>query len=282
MVVYYPFKGDYTVTLISKKDNEECRVHHDVSVKEDDEYYATKQELVWSDEFNGDEVNREFWTFETGATGWGNQELQDYTDGENAEVEDGTLTIVAKKIGERGIRGEYTSTRMITKDKKEFMYGRFEMRAKLPTGRGTWAAFWMLGANFPEVMWPHCGEIDIMEHVGYETGVVHSAMHTPSSFGNTRNKGSVTLDDVENEYHTYGVIWDKHSMKFYVDDPENIHYTYQPEVKNNETWPYDQPAFLLLNLAIGGTWGGKEGVDDRSFPQEYVIDYVRVYQHPDF
>ncbi len=242
---------------------------------------SNEERLVWSDEFDGTEVNRDNWTFELGATGWGNNELQEYTDGENAVVKDGVLTITARKVGEVGTqeRGGYTSTRLISKGKQEFRYGRIEARMKMPRGVGGWAAFWMLGASFPDKCgWPTCGEIDIMEYVGFTPDIHNMAMHNDSSSGDTINRDTIKVDGAEDEFHVYGIVWEKEQIAFYVDDPTNIAYTYRPEVRNEQTWPHDKPHFLLLNLAVGGGWGGRFGVDDAAFPMDFEIDYVRVYQ----
>ncbi|MGL4412024.1 MAG: glycoside hydrolase family 16 protein [Bacteroidales bacterium] len=282
--IYFPFKGEYNITLIGDNENEKCQFSQKVVIDTDDDSYSKNFKLVWSDEFDGTSVNRDFWTFETGASGWGNNELQNYTDGENASVKDGILTIQARKTGSMATqkRGEYTSTRMVTKDKQEFQYGRIEARMKMPKGVGTWAAFWMLGADFPETMWPHCGEIDIMEYVGFDPNVQNAAMHNGSSFGNTFNKGKTIVENAEEDFNVYGVIWDKYSIKFYVNSVDNVFYTYQPKEYDSSTWPHNQPYFILFNLAIGGTWGGKKGVDDTIFPANFLVDYVRVYQNPEY
>ncbi len=283
-IFYFPFKGEYKITLIANDNGKKRYITKNVTIDKDDKNYYKDFELVWSDEFDGYSVNLDDWTFETGSWGWGNNELQNYTDGENAEVKNGNLIITARKTGSFGTQnvGEYTSTRMITKGKQEFLYGRIEMRAKMPKGKGTWAAFWMLGANISEVGWPKCGEIDIMEYVGYDKDIQNGAIHNGSSYGNTINKDKTMIFGMEGGFHTYGVIWDSSSIKFYVDDVKNVFYTYKPDVYNDDTWPHDKPHFLLLNLAIGGNWGGLEGVDDTIFPTDYIIDYVRVYQNPKY
>lgn len=239
------------------------------------------QKLVWSDEFDGTSVSLENWTFETGASGWGNDELQNYTDGDNAEVKGGILTITARKVveGDSQKPGDYTSTRIISKGKQEFLYGRIEARMKMPKGVGGWAAFWMLGANFPkEKHWPHCGEIDIMEYVGYTPDTHNMALHNGFSSGDTVNKSSIEVADLETEFHTYGILWSEKQIEFYIDGMDNVVYTYAPEELNSDTWPYDKSHFLILNLAVGGGWGGRMGVDDSAFPMTFEIDYVRVFE----
>lgn len=275
---YFPYSGIYDIELQLKKGNDIFSSSKSVTIAQDDANYPENMTLSWSDNFDGSSVNSNEWNFETGASGWGNQELQNYTDGDNAQVNDGTLKIVARKLNDNMVAGSYTSTRMTSK--KNFLYGRMEARLKLPSGRGVWPAFWMLGSNISSVSWPACGEIDIMEYVGYEPNVVHSSLHTPSSYGNTVNTKSYSLETAEEEFNVYGVIWTEKDMKFYIDEPENIFYTYAPSNKNDDNWPYNKPQFFILNLAVGGTWGGAQGIDNSIFPQTYEIDYVKVYQEP--
>ncbi len=279
---YYPYKGEYTVSL--KNNKGEIIESHEIVINQDDADYISDMEMVWADEFNGTAVNLDSWTFETGAHGWGNNELQDYTNGDNAKVENGKLTITSRKHGNESTQdvGQYTSTRMITKNKREFLYGRIEASLKMPGGKGGWAAFWTLGTDIAEVGWPACGEIDIMEYVGHEFDKHHVALHTPSSHGATINTHSVGVKNMETEFHVYGCIWDSKAIRFYVNDVDNVVYTYQPEEYNDQTWPYNKPHFLLLNLAIGGTLGGQQGVDDKYFPKDYEVDYVRVYQNKNY
>lgn len=235
--------------------------------------------LVWSDEFdkNGS-PDSEKWSYDIGdgcpdLCGWGNNEKQYYTQRpENVIVEDGILKIKVKKEEYEGLK--YTSTRMLTKDKFEFTYGRVEVKAKLPSGGGTWPAIWMLGANIDLAGWPACGEIDIMEHAGNNQGEVSSALHTPSSFGATVNYGSQVLDDVSDEFHIYTVEWTSKKITFAVDG--DIHLSYNPSNKNSNTWPFYADQFLILNIAMGGNVGG---VIDTNFTESAMeIDYIRVYQ----
>lgn len=232
--------------------------------------------LIFSDEFDVDGApNSQHWGYDIGRgqNGWGNGESQYYTNRtDNVEVKDGTLRITAKRENYNG--AEYTSTRMLTMDKFDFTYGKIEVRAKLPTGGGTWPAIWMLGANFKTVGWPECGEIDIMEHVGNNQGWVSSAMHTPSSYGGTINKGEQYLSDVSDEFHVYECLWTKDEIIFSVDGTE--HYRYNPNNKNSSTWPYDAPQFIILNVAMGGSFGGT--IDPAFTESTMEIDYVRVYQ----
>lgn len=276
IVAYFPMAGDYTVELQVLKDNNVVSKTESLSIANDDQDYLNNMSLIWSDEFDDESVNRDDWTFETGDHGWGNQELQNYTDGDNAIVSDGTLKIVAKKINDNKAVGSYTSTRLISK--KQFTYGRMEARMKLPRGTGVWPAFWMLGSNISTVGWPSCGEVDILEYVGYNPNYVHSAIHTLSSYGNTENGNKSKLETAEEEFHIYGLIWTEGEMRFYVDDYENVTYIYSPGNKNDENWPFNKSMFFILNLAVGGSWGGSQGVDNSIFPQTLEIDYVRVFQ----
>lgn len=277
-VAYFPYKGTYDIELEMLKDGVKYFIKQTFNIANDDPDYLSSFTLVWSDEFDGNEINTADWTFETGAHGWGNNELQNYTNGSNAEIEDGKLIIRAKKINDNQQPGSYTSTRMITKGKQEFTYGRMEIFAKLPSGRGIWPAIWMLGGDIGQVSWPACGEIDIMEYVGYQPNTIHATVHTPAGYGANGNGSSKSLVTAEEEFHIYGVIWTEKEMIFYTDTPENVTHTYAPSNKTDNNWPFNKPHFFILNIAVGGNWGGAQGIDNSIFPQTMEIDYVRVYQ----
>ncbi len=227
--------------------------------------------LVWSDEFDGSSVNLNNWTFETGGHGWGNNELQYYTNGLNATVSGGILTITARR--ENYENRQYTSTRMITRGKREFRYGRIEARIQIPTGKGLWPAFWTLGANFGSVGWPRCGEIDIMEHVNTETrthGYIHwDAGSGHASYGGTANVSNPTA------WHVYAIEWDASGIRWSVDGVTFV----EANILNNinGTEEFHLPHFMLLNLAVGGDWPGSPDAST-VFPAYYRVDYVRVYQ----
>jgi beta-glucanase (GH16 family) len=187
------------------------------------------------------------------------------------------LYITATRTG-RNEKGGYSSTRLSSKDKKEFLYGRIEFSAKLPSGVGTWPALWMMGANIDEVGWPGCGEIDIMEYVGFQPDTIHSNIHNLNQAGTTDFNMMVPLKTAEEDFHVYGIVWSPDSINFYVDDPLNVVNVYAPEIKTGENWPYNNPFFLIMNFAVGGNWGGRKGVDETIWPQSMIIDYVRVYQ----
>lgn len=275
--VYFPNKGEYEVKVAITKGNKTAEIKKKVVIPSDDSRLAAGEQLVWHDEFDGYTLNQDWWSNDLNVHV--NNEWQTYTDGDNIRLADGLLIITARKAGEGQKEGDYTSGRVKSEGKKEFTYGRMEMRAKLPGGRGTWPALWMLGANCSEVGWPACGELDVMEHVGFDPGAVHSSIHTPSSCGNTVNTSVTRVETFETEFHTYGMYWTPEKIDFYVDSPENVFYTYAPEVKNDETWPFDKPFFFILNQAVGGHWGGAQGVDDSIFPKEMYVEYVRVYQN---
>ncbi len=230
--------------------------------------------LIFSDEFDiPGSPNTNKWTYDTGAGGWGNNESQYYTNRtDNVSIANGILKITAKKESYQG--AEYTSTRMKTQGKFDFKYGKVEVRAKLPIGGGTWPAIWMLGSNISTAGWPACGEVDIMEHAGNRQGIVQSALHTPSSYGNTSNVGSQTLADVSTAFHIYAVEWTSEKMTFSVDGV--VHYTYNPSTKNSSTWPFNANQFIILNVAMGGSFGGS--IDAAFTESSMEIDYVRVYQ----
>jgi beta-glucanase (GH16 family) len=232
-----------------------------------------KRKLIWEEQFSGNKLNEKNWNYELGDgcpnCGWGNNERQLYTK-DNHKLIDGKLVITAKKEGEI-----YTSTRITTKGKKEFQYGRFEARAKLPVGHGIWPAFWMLGSNIDTAKWPLCGEIDILEYVGREPDMVFTSLHTQDSHGNTINTIKTKFENIEEGFHIYAADWDKDKIAFYVDN--QLVYTFAPEQKTEAIWPFNQPFYLLINMAIGGSFGGPK-VDDTILPQTFIIDYIRVYE----
>lgn len=237
--------------------------------------------LVWSDEFDAPGLPDDSrWGYDVGGHGWGNGESQYYTDhrSENARVENGTLIIEAHKESFEG--SEYTSARLVSTDKGDWVYGRFEARAILPAGRGSWPAIWMLPTDWTYGGWPDSGEIDIMEHVGYDLGNIHGTVHTKAynhTLG-TQKGGSTFVSDVTTNYHVYAVEWSPDRIDFFVDS--TLYYTFEREPGDFSVWPFDQRFHFVLNVAIGGAWGGVQGIDDNAFPQRMVLDYVRVFQKP--
>jgi hypothetical protein len=227
-------------------------------------------DLVWEDNFDTNGApNAANWTYDLGAGGWGNNESQTYTNSsDNVIVEDGFLKITAISTG----GGNYTSSRIKSENLFEFTYGRVEVRAKLPEGGGTWPAIWMLGANYdsPEFEWPACGEIDIMEHVGNNQNQVHGTLHYPGNSGGNANGASTTVPTASTEFHNYTVDWSPTAIRILVDD--SVYFTFP----NTSTTPFNNDFFLILNVAMGGTFGG--AIDPNFTQSTLEIDYVRVYQ----
>lgn len=253
---------------------------------------ASEWRLVWSDEFDRDGLpDPAKWSYEEGFIR--NRELQYYTRErwENARATGGLLILEARReryrnalfeLGSADWRrarefAEYTSAGLTTEGKAAWRYGRIEVRAKLPTGRGLWPAIWMLGVNRREVGWPRCGEIDIMENVGYDPEIIHANIHT-EAYNHVRgtNKGNrIRVEEPWSHFHLYAVEWTPRRLDFFVNDRR--YFTYENEGRGPATWPFDEPFYLILNVAVGGDWGGRQGVDDSVFPQRMEVDYVRVY-----
>jgi beta-glucanase (GH16 family) len=231
--------------------------------------------LIWSEEFDGpagSPVDPDIWQPEVGGHGWGNEELQYYTEGtENASLDGaGNLAIVVRRSD-----SQYTSARLVSKDRVAFTYGLVQARIKLPTGRGIWPAFWMLGQNIDEVGWPQCGEIDVMENVGQSPGVVHGTVHGPGYSGSS---GVTAWHDggrsLAGDFRVYSVDWERDRIRWFLDD--ELYSTVTPADLRGNPWVFDHDFFLLVNVAVGGTLPGNP---DPSviFPQTMLIDYIRVY-----
>jgi beta-glucanase (GH16 family) len=245
--------------------------------------------LTWSDEFNGlngSGVDASKWVVETGGNGWGNQELEYYTSRpQNAYEKDGNLVIKVlqeKYKGPDGVTRDYTSARLKTLGKFEQTYGRFEARIKIPRGQGIWPAFWMLGSGIDKPGWPACGEIDVMENIGKEPSLVHGTIHGPGYSGAHGIGAPFSLSDgskMADDFHVYAVEWEPNVLRFYVD--EHLYATRTPaDLPKGTKWVYDHPFFLLLNVAVGGGWPGSPDAST-VFPQEMLVDYVRVYRRSD-
>lgn len=237
--------------------------------------------LVWHDEFDRDGlVDLTKWSYDVGGDGWGNRELQFYTNArpENARVEQGHLIIEARREAWQG--RDYTSARLVTKNKGDWSAGRFEIRAKLPAGRGTWPAIWMLPTvwNLGNGGWPDNGEIDIMEHVGYNPGSVHASTHSQKNQWRHNNQRTAIeqVPDASTAFHTYTLEWDAEEIRIFVD--EHHYFTSRKQGGDWTSWPFTRDFHLLLNLAVGGDWGGEKGIDEKIFPQRMEVDFVRVYQ----
>jgi len=234
-------------------------------------------ELTWSDEFDYiGKPSEASWGYEEGYVR--NRELQYYTDDlKNVKVENGYCIIQAILESEDSI----TSASINTLGKNDFLYGRIEVRAKIPSALGSWPAIWMLGTNKSEIGWPACGEIDIMEHVGFDPDKIHANIHT-KSFNHVlgTNKGNqIEVQDPWSDFHVYAVEWFEDHMDFFFDD--TLYFSFRNDMEGNiDTWPFDKPHYLLINLAYGGGWGGQQGVDTSMLPLKYEIDYVRYYKKP--
>ncbi len=241
---------------------------------------AKKLTLVWQDEFEGPAgtaPNPSNWTYDLGANGWGNQELENYTDSrENAALNgQGQLAITAR----RGSSGGYTSARLKTQGKFSFTYGRVEARIRAPKGQGIWPAFWMLGDDVTTVGWPACGELDIMENIGKEPRINHGSVHGPGYSGGhditaqIEPPGTAALAD---DFHVYGLDWSPNRLEFFFDG--QVYHTVTPAaLPANKKWVFDKPMFVLLDLAVGGMWPGNPD-QTTEFPQTMLVDYVRVYR----
>ncbi len=232
--------------------------------------------LVWQDEFEGDALNLDNWTFETGtgSNGWGNNELQYYRE-ENTSVEDGYLIITAGKEAYEG--KDYTSSRIKTQGKQAFQYGRIDIRAALPQGQGIWPALWMLGANFPTAGWPASGEIDIMEMTGGtgKDNTVHGTIHWQNEGNHANYGGDFSLEEgvFADEFHVFSIVWNPETITWYVDG-EEFHVV---DITPEELSEFHQEFFFIFNLAVGGNWPGSPDATT-TFPQRMVVDYVRVFQ----
>lgn len=232
---------------------------------------AQQWELVWSDEFSTDKIDASNWVFETGAGGWGNNELENYTTRkENASCANGNLMIIARKESYQG--SSYTSARMKTFGKQSWTYGKVEARMKMPTEKGIWPAFWMLGNSINTAGWPRSGEIDIMEHINTDN-TIYGTMHWDNN-GHASYGGNVKINDVT-QYHTYSIEWDSTAIKWFVDG--NQYWNGNITNNINSTDEFHKPFFILLNMAVGGSWpGNPDGTT--LFPDTLFVDYVRVYQ----
>ncbi|MCK9640264.1 MAG: glycoside hydrolase family 16 protein [Prolixibacteraceae bacterium] len=241
----------------------------------------SKYKLVWSDEFDYSGLpDAKKWSFDVdgNASGWGNNEAQFYTKDriQNAEVKDGCLNIIALKEDYQSKK--YTSARLRTASKGDWLYGRLEVRAKLPDGKGMWPAIWMLSTDWKYGGWPASGEIDIMENVGYDPFVIVASAHTKSynHVQGTQKNNNLTIPDCYTNFHVYALEWEASEYRVFVDD--QLYFTFKNEGTGFKAWPFDQKFHLLLNVAVGGNWGGKKGIDNTIFPRTMVVDYVRMYQ----
>ncbi|WP_240773218.1 family 16 glycosylhydrolase [Pontibacter sp. SGAir0037] len=244
----------------------------------EDKAWTFETTPVWADEFEyTGQPDPAKWGYDIGGGGWGNNELQYYSDKrENSNVANGLLTITARKEASNSM--QYTSARVISKNKGDFLYGRVEVKAKLPTGRGTWPAIWMLPTDWAYGNWPKSGEIDIMEHVGYDQNRVHITVHTEAynhGIGTQVGQNKV-VSTASTAFHLYRIDWTPYAIRGFIDNEQIFEFV--NDGKGYRSWPFDKRFHILLNLAVGGNWGGAEGVDPDIYPKSMEIDYVRVYK----
>ena len=251
--------------------------------KETNDWEIEGWNIVWQDEFDKDSLDLTKWSRETGGHGWGNNELQFYTDSDsNSYVENGNLILKAQVVPQgigssKGLR-YYSSARLRTYGKGDWKYGRIEVKAKVASGQGIWPAIWMLPTDWLFGGWPSSGEIDIMEHVGYDLGVVHGSVHTEAYNHkiNTQRSSARKIANVDTEFHVYSIIWDKDKISFFIDDVQ--YFLFENDQQGNyKTWPFDQRFHLLINIAVGGDWPGNPD-NSTNFPRKMLVDYVRVYE----
>ncbi|MFM2361168.1 MAG: hypothetical protein RLZZ316_70 [Bacteroidota bacterium] len=260
----YPTSGSYTVKVLARSSNGQT-ISKSIQIS-----VTVALSLIWAEEFEtAGAPNPSKWGYDIGAGGWGNAELQYYTNSlGNASVSDGTLKITAKKENFSG--SSYTSARLLSKDKFSFKYGKVEARAKLPAGGGTWPAIWMLGNNINSAGWPACGEIDIMEHKGNDLNRIFGTLHYPGRSGGNADGATTVISNSTTDFHIYTLEWTSISIKISVDN--TIFYTFA----NNNTTAFNQNFFFIINLAMGGTFGGQ--IDPAFNTASLEIDYIRVYQ----
>jgi beta-glucanase (GH16 family) len=233
----------------------------------------------WVEEFTVDGLPDESkWAYDMGGNGWGNGEAQYYTkqDLKNVNIENGILRIIARKDSFNS--NAYTSARLVTKSKADWLYGKFEIKAKLPKGRGTWPAIWMLPTANTYGTWPKSGEIDIMEHVGYDLNRVHFTVHTEAfnhTIGTQVGKNMI-INDATEAFHVYKAEWTPYGIRGYFDDTKVFEFSNYGN--GYRSWPFDQKFHLLLNIAVGGAWGGAQGIDNTVFPATMEVDYVKMYK----
>ena len=255
---------------------------------EEQDTSISEWELVWTDEFESEEIDDGKWNKLLWRPGWVNNESQAYTDRDtNLFLRDGKLVI--RSLIEPGYAGtdytgtgynaDFTSGRLNTAGLAAWTYGKFDIRAKLPKGNGSWPAIWMLGSNISTVGWPHCGEIDIMEHVGHDDGNIHASIHTTdyNHMIGTQKSGQVTVPTATDSFHVYSLEWDSTYIRYLVND-DPYFFIYNDSNGDENKWPFNNPHYIILNLAIGGDWGGAQGIDNSAFPMEMEVDFIQVFK----
>ena len=281
---YFEKKGIYPVKLNYVLNGKNMSYTKEININNDSFYYQNGESAWWLEEFEGNTLDLSAWNYDIGSNKdinrWGNNEWQNYTaSSENSFLRDGKLVIRAKKIGEGQKVEDYTSARLTTKAKKEINSGRVEIKAKLAGGVGLWPAAWLYQSRGES---GYYSELDLMEYVGVDKNIVYSAIHTNHTLSNSENRisGNRTIDNVENEFHIFGMNWTDEKVEFYIDAPEKPHLTFVPKnTENPDEWPFSiKKLYIILNIAVGGDWGGMKGVDDSIFPKEMEVDYVRIFR----
>ncbi len=244
----------------------------------EDKFWQFESTPTWADEFNYTGLPESGkWDYDLGKSGWGNNEKQNYTNSiNNASVGNGVLTITARKENSDGM--DYSSARLVSRNKLDVLYGRIEIKAKIPSGRGTWPALWMLPTDFSYGGWPKSGEIDIMEHVGYDQNVVHFSVHTEAYYHSigTQKSNKKTIPTASTAFHLYRVDWTPYAVRGYFDDEKVFEFV--NEGTGYKVWPFDKRFHVLMNVTVGGDWGGAQGIDDSIFPRSMEVDYIRYYK----
>lgn len=281
---YFERAGVYDVTLNYSLNGKAGSHTKEVEIKSNSSYFDKGEKIWWQEEFEEESIDIiTSWQYDIGSNKetnqWGNNEWQEYTASpQNSFLRDGRLVIKAIKTGPGQKVADYTSARLTTKGKKEINRGRVEVKAKLGGGVGLWPAIWLYQSSWSD---GYYSELDIMEYVGVDKNIIYSAVHTNTTKAAPENRvgGNKTIVGVEDDFHVYGVNWTDGRVEFYIDDPNNPHLVFTPQdMSNPNDWPFDKKLYLILNIAVGGDWGGMKGVDDSIFPQEMEVEYVRVFQ----
>lgn len=280
---YFEQKGIYDVTLNYSMAGKTRSHTEQIEIKNNSSYFERGEKIWWQEEFEEETLDIiSAWQYDIGSNKetnlWGNNEWQDYTASpQNSFLRDGKLVIRAIKTGAGQRVADYTSARLTTKGKKEINRGRVEVKAKLGGGRGLWPAIWLYQSSWSD---GYYSELDIMEYVGVDKNIIYSAVHTNTTKASPANRvgGNRTVPGVEDNFHVYGVNWTDGKVEFYIDNPNAPHLVFEPaDIDNPNDWPFDKKLYLILNIAVGGDWGGMKGVDDSIFPQEMEVEYVRVF-----
>jgi len=283
LVYYFEEEGKYDVSLTYTLNGKTYTSTKEVTIAVNSSYFERDEFLWWNDEFDDNEINKTCWNYDIGSNKtqnrWGNNEWQDYTNNvENSFIRESRLVIRAIRSGVGQKVADYTSARLTTKGKKEMNRGRVEVKAKLGGGRGLWPAIWLYQSSGDDKLY---SELDIMEYVGVDKDIIYSAVHTNTTLSSPEKTVGANrkMSGVENDFHVYGLNWTDDKVEFYIDDPEKPHLTFIPEDRSNPNdWPFDKSLYLILNIAVGGDWGGMKGVDDTIFPQEMEVEYVRIFK----